>query len=76
MVRQVWGSMDLARRSRLCCKSSPQPSDSHQKICADAHELSSKSILPYIEPKKTKICEWEEVDTSFVGESLPKETKL
>ena len=41
-----------------------------------AHNLSSKSILPYIEPKKTKICEWEEVDTSFVGESLPKETKL
>ena len=76
MVQQVWGSMGRARSSKLCCKSNSCPSDPDPKIILGAHNLSSKSILPYIEPKKTKICEWEEVDTSFVGESLPKETKL
>jgi hypothetical protein len=30
----------------------------------------SKKLLPYIKPKNTKICEFEEMEGSFVGEGL------
>lgn len=38
--------------------------------------LYSKKILPYIEPRQTKICEFEEGEGAFVGEFEGGQAKL
>lgn len=36
----------------------------------------SKKIVPYIDPRKTKICEFEEGDGTFVGDFEGAQAKL